>query len=154
MGNEFLERAVQLAIKNVDNGAEPFGAVVVKNGQIIGEGVNRVKETYDPTAHAEIEAIRKACQLLKTTDLSDCELYASGEPCPMCLSTIYWANIKTVYVAYTIDDAAKFGLSSAYFYEQLRLPKTERDVQMKQIQLQNNFLNPYQRWKEKQSGEN
>lgn len=153
MKHEFLERAVQLAIKNVSNGGEPFGSVVVKNGQIVGEGVNRVKETNDPTAHAEIEAIRKACQMLETTDLSDCELYASGEPCPMCLSTIYWANMKTVYIAYTIDDAAKFGLSSAYFYEQFKLPKTKRDVQMTQMKLQNEILNPYQLWKEKQSGE-
>src|SRR5690606_34201297 len=142
MKHEFLDRAVQLAINNVNNGGEPFGAVVVKNGQIVGEGVNRVKETNDPTAHAEIDAIRKACQHLKTTDLSDCELYASGEPCPMCLSTIYWANIKTVYIAFTIDDAAKFELSSAYFYEQLKLPKTKRDIQMTQIKLQNDFLNP------------
>lgn len=153
MKHEFLDRAVQLAINNVNNGGEPFGAVVVKNGQIVGEGVNRVKETNDPTAHAEIEAIRKACQHLKTTDLSDCELYASGEPCPMCLSTIYWTNLKKVYIAYTLGDAAKYGLSSAYFYEQISLPKTERDIQMKHIKLENNFPNPYQLWKEKQSGE-
>lgn len=153
MKHEFLERSVQLAINNVNNGGEPFGAVVVKNGQIVGEGVNRVKETNDPTAHAEIEAIRKACQHLETTDLSDCELYASGEPCPMCLSTIYWANFKKVYIGFTIDDAAKFGLSSAYFYEQLKLPKSKRDIQMTQKKLRNDLLNPYQLWKEKQSGE-
>src|SRR5690606_15238131 len=154
MKHEFLDRAVQLAINNVNNGAEPFGAIVVKNGQIVGEGVNRVKETNDPTAHAEIEAIRKACQMLETTDLSDCELYASGEPCPMCLSTIYWTNIKTIYIAYTLDDAAMYGFSSAYLYEQISLPKPKRDVQMKQIKFEKNFPHPYRLWKEKQSGEN
>lgn len=145
----FMERAVELAKENVNNGGEPFGAVVVKDGKIIGEGVNRVRATNDPTAHAEIEAIREACQALGTTDLSDCELYASGEPCPMCLSTMYWANFKKAYIAYTVEDAAKFGLSSAHFYEQLALPKSERAIQFEQIKPEKENIPIYQLWKEK-----
>lgn len=143
---QFMQRAVELANENVINHkGEPFGAVVVKDGEIIGEGVNRVHNEHDPTAHAEIEAIRQACQFLKSTDLSECELYASGEPCPMCLSTMYWTKLQNVYIAYRAEDAEKVGLSSAHFYEQLALRKSKRDVQMIQIQ-PNEMENPYTVW--------
>lgn len=145
----FMSRAVELARNNVLSGGEPFGSVIVKDGKIIGEGVNRVSAEHDPTAHAEIAAIREACKQLGTTDLSDCEIYASGEPCPMCLSTMYWANIKTAYIAYTADDAAEFGLSSAYYYEQLALPKTERAIQYEQIKPSDKNEHPYRLWQEK-----
>ncbi len=144
-----MSRAVELARNNVLSGGEPFGAVIVKDGKIIGEGVNRVSAEHDPTAHAEIAAIREACKQLGTTDLSDCEIYASGEPCPMCLSTMYWANVKTAYIAYTADDAAEVGLSSAYYYEQLALPKAERAIQYEQIKPNDKTEHPYRLWQEK-----
>src|SRR5438445_446850 len=94
----FMKRAIELSKTNMETGAGgPFGAIVVKNGQIIGEGWNKVTSSNDPTAHAEVDAIRQACQKLKTYDLSGCEIYTSCEPCPMCLSAIYWAHIGKIY---------------------------------------------------------
>lgn len=145
----FMNRAVELARNNVIKGGEPFGAVIVKDDKIIGEGVNRVSAAHDPTAHAEIEAIREACKQLGTIDLSNCEIYASGEPCPMCLSTMYWANMKAAYIAYTVEDAAEFGLSSAYYYEQLALPKAERDIQYEQIKPEEQTEHLYRLWQAK-----
>ncbi|HXM90298.1 MAG TPA: nucleoside deaminase, partial [Candidatus Dormibacteraeota bacterium] len=107
MNNPFMARAIQLSIENVhsSNGG-PFGAVIVKNGQIIAENVNRVTSTNDPTAHAEVLAIRQACTKLGVFELLDCELYTSCEPCPMCLGAIYWAHISCIYFANSAEDAA------------------------------------------------
>lgn len=144
--HQFMQRAVQLAYDNVvQHNGEPFGAIVVKDGEIIGEGVNRVHSQHDPTAHAEIEAIRQATKLLKSTDLSECELYASGEPCPMCLSTMYWTHLQKVYIAYRSEEAEKVGLSSAHFYKQLALPKSERRLQFMHLKM-NELANPYTAW--------
>ena len=116
--NEFMEVAIDLSDDNFDkNYGGPFGACVVKDGKIIGKGMNRVIKENDPTAHAEVVAIRNACKELKTHDLTGCELYTSCYPCPMCLSAIIWANIKKVYYANTKEDAANIGFRDDYIYE-------------------------------------
>lgn len=127
---DFMRKAIDLATENERsaNGA-PFGAVVVKEGQIIGTGVNEVWATNVPTAHAEIQAILEACRNLNTTNLSDCEIYASTEPCPMCLSAVYYTQIKTVY----FSNASNF--SQDYVYNQLSLPHEERAIKMVQLKL-------------------
>ncbi len=115
--NKYMQIANELAKKNnITNNGGPFGAVIVKDGQIVGKGNNHVIKNNDPTAHAEIVAIRNACQKLNTSDLSECELYASCYPCPMCLSAIIWANIKTVYYGNTKEDAASIGFRDDMIY--------------------------------------
>lgn len=116
--NEFMDVAIDLSDDNFDkNYGGPFGACIVKDGEIIGKGINRVIKNNDPTAHAEIVAIRNACKKLETHDLSGCELYTSCYPCPMCLSAIIWANIKKVYYANTKEDAADIGFRDDYIYD-------------------------------------
>ncbi len=118
--NEFMDVAIDLSDDNFDkNYGGPFGACVVKDGKIIGKGINRVIKDMDPTAHAEIIAIRNACKALKTHDLSGCELYTSCYPCPMCLSAIIWSNIKKVYYGNTKEDAADIGFRDEYIYDYL-----------------------------------
>ena len=118
MNHEFMDLAVDLSDDNFEkNYGGPFGAVVVKDGQVIGRGINRVLKNNDPTAHAEIVAIRRACSKLETYDLTGCELYTSCYPCPMCLSAIIWSNIKTVYYANTKEDAAEIGFRDDLIYE-------------------------------------
>lgn len=124
---QWLREATQLAIQNPREIGASFGAVIVKDGQIIGKGVNEVRSTNDPTKHAEIEAVRVACQYLGTTDLSGCELYASTHPCAMCLSAIYLASIDTVYYVNPSNDHQDF------VYEQLSLPHEEKTIVMKQV---------------------
>ncbi|MBS2968115.1 nucleoside deaminase [Metabacillus sp. KIGAM252] len=120
---QYIKQAVGLANKNVKmNGGNPFGAVIVKKGKVVAEGVNDVAASFDPTAHAEIQAIRQASQSLKTSDLSGCTVYASGQPCPMCLSAMYFSKIKEVYFAYSNEEAEPFGFSTAPIYTQLALP--------------------------------
>lgn len=127
---EFMKKAIDLANDNkLHNNGAPFGAVVVKDGKILGTGVNEVLATNDPTTHAEIQAIREACQQLNTTNLSDCEIYASTEPCPMCLSAIYYTQIKTVYFSNASN------ASQDYVYNQLSLPHKDRALQMVQLEL-------------------
>ena len=116
--NEFMNVAIDLSDDNFDkNYGGPFGACVVKDGKIIGKGINRVIKDNDPTAHAEVVAIRNACKTIKSHDLSGCELYTSCYPCPMCLSAIIWANIKKVYYGNTKEDAANIGFRDDYIYE-------------------------------------
>lgn len=116
--NEFMKVAKDLADTNlIDNDGGPFGACIVKDGQIVGKGDNKVLSTNDPTAHAEVVAIRDACKNLNTYDLSGCELYTSCYPCPMCLSAIIWANIKKVYYGNTKEDAQNIGFRDNYIYE-------------------------------------
>ena len=118
MKEEFMDVAIDLSDDNFEkNYGGPFGAVVVKNGKIIGRGINRVLKNNDPTAHAEIIAIRRACSKLETYDLTGCELYTSCYPCPMCLSAIIWSNIKTVYYANTKEDAADIGFRDDMIYD-------------------------------------
>ena len=126
---EFMRRAIALATENVrTNAGGPFGAVIVKNGKIVGEGVNTVTATNDATAHAEVNAIRDACRKLGTFDLSDCELYTSCEPCPMCWAASYWAHIKTIYYGNRAEDAARIHFADASLYEQLTLPREKRVI--------------------------
>lgn len=130
--NEFMEVAIDLSDDNFDkNYGGPFGACVVKDGKIIGKGINRVIKDNDPTAHAEIVAIRNACKSIKSHDLSGCELYTSCYPCPMCLSAIIWANIKKVYYGNTKEDAADIGFRDDAIYEYLE--KLSDDKQNKRV---------------------
>ena len=118
--NSFMFRAIELSIESVDNNGGPFGCVIVKNNKIISEGVNGVTQNNDPTAHAEIVAIRNACTKLNTFDLSGCEMYTSCEPCPMCLSAIYWSHIDKVYYANTRDDAHNIDFLDPIIYSELQ----------------------------------
>lgn len=130
--NEYMDVAIDLSSDNFDkNYGGPFGACVVKDGRIIGKGINRVIKDNDPTAHAEVVAIRNACKELKTHDLSGCELYTSCYPCPMCLSAIIWSNIKKVYYANTKEDAADIGFRDEFIYEYLE--KLSDDKQDKKV---------------------
>ncbi len=126
---DFMNRAVQLAKYGMDTGmGGPFGAVVVRNGEIIAEGNNQVLSSQDPTAHAEIVAIRQAANKLGRFDLSDCEIYVSCEPCPMCLGAIYWARPQKVYYAATASDAAAIGFDDAFIYTETAKPAEARSI--------------------------
>ncbi|SFQ25804.1 tRNA(Arg) A34 adenosine deaminase TadA [Pseudarcicella hirudinis] len=126
-----MQKAIELSLKGSSEGkGGPFGAVIVKDGKIVGQGHNNVLNSNDPTAHAEIVAIRDACKNLGTFQLSDCELYTSCEPCPMCLGAIYWARPKKVYYANTREDAAEIGFDDAFIYDEIPLPISERKIQM------------------------
>jgi guanine deaminase len=131
---EFMQRAIDLSIEGSSKGkGGPFGAVVVKDGKIVGESFNQVTSTNDPTAHAEVMAIRDACKNLKTFDLSGCELYTSCEPCPMCLGAIYWARFDKIYYGNTRGDAAAVGFDDSYIYDEIPLPMDERKIKMVQL---------------------
>ncbi|MBI2604635.1 MAG: nucleoside deaminase [Deltaproteobacteria bacterium] len=131
-----MKQAIELARRNVNgsNGG-PFGAVVVKDGKVIAEGNNQVTSLQDPTAHAEVQAIRKACQALGTFDLSGCEIYSSCEPCPMCLGAIYWARPARVYFGATRQDAARAGFDDDLIYSEINVAPERRKIPMKQIRL-------------------
>lgn len=129
----FLKKAIENATKGIMKGGGPFGAIVAKNGKIISEAVNNVVLARDPTAHAEILAIREASSVLESHDLSDCTLYTSCEPCPMCLGAIYWAGIKKVVYACDRIDAEKAGFSDNFIYEEIILSPAERKVTFLQI---------------------
>lgn len=130
---ELMRKAIALSKDNVMNGGGPFGAVIAKKGEIIATGVNRVTANNDPTAHAEVSAIREAAAKLKTFDLSGCEIVTSCEPCPMCLGAIYWARLDKIYYANDKDDAAKIGFSDAFIYEELSLPKEQRHLSTERL---------------------
>ena len=126
---DFLTRAIELSNEGMASGqGGPFGAVIVQNGKIIAEGFNRVIATSDPTAHAEVVAIRRACEALGRFDLSDCELYTSCEPCPMCLGAIYWARPKKVYYANTRHDAAAIEFDDSFIYDEIAAPMSQRTI--------------------------
>jgi guanine deaminase len=130
----FMQRAIQLAVENVRAAkGGPFAAVIVRDGEIVGEGANSVTTTNDPTAHAEVNAIRNACRALNTFTLKDCEIYTSCEPCPMCLAAIYWARIRAIYYGSDSNDAARAGFDDSYFYEEIRLHRDARSVPLRQI---------------------
>jgi guanine deaminase len=124
----FLQEAIDLAIENVGSGGGPFGAVVVRDGEVIGRGVNRVTSSHDPTAHAEVVAIREACARLATHRLDRCEIFASCEPCPMCLGAIYWARIGRLHFAATRQDAADAGFDDDHIYREIALPANRRSL--------------------------
>ncbi|WP_199757027.1 nucleoside deaminase [Pedobacter sp. KBW06] len=131
---KFMKLAIALSEKNVTGGlGGPFGAVVVKDGKIIAKSGNKVTTTNDPTAHAEVSAIRLACKKLKTFDLSGCVVYTSCEPCPMCLSAIYWARIETIYYANTKVDAANIGFDDKFIYDEIEKPMAKRTLPIHQM---------------------
>ena len=131
---DFLLRAVELARQNVLAGTGgPFAALIVRNGEVIAEAANSVTSTNDPTAHGEINAIRKACTALGTFSLAGCEIYSSCEPCPMCLAAIYWARLEAIYFGCDQQEAAKAGFDDAYLYEELRLAIPERKIPSRQL---------------------
>ena len=128
---QFMQAAIDLSLNSVQSGqGGPFGAVVVKDGQIIAKGSNRVTSTNDPTAHAEVVAIREACRVLQSFQLTGCEIYTSCEPCPMCMGAIYWARPDRVYYANTKVDAAAIGFDDQFIYEELDLAIGQRQLPM------------------------
>ncbi len=134
MCDNFMARALALSLENVRSGrGGPFGAVIVRRGEIIAEGVNCVTATNDPTAHAEMVAIREACRKLQSFELLDCEIYTSCEPCPMCLGAIYWARPARVYFANSAADAAQAGFDDAFIYEELSMAHAGRKIPMIQL---------------------
>ncbi len=134
MHNPFMARAIQLSLENVTSGrGGPFGAIVVKDGAIVAEATNQVTASNDPTAHAEILAIRHACQRLGTFDLDGCEIYSSCEPCPMCLGAIYWARLSRVYFANSDSDASRAGFDDSFIYRELAQPIAQRKIPMIQM---------------------
>lgn len=144
-----MREAIRLSLSKMRaNCGGPFGAVVVRKGKIVGRGWNQVTSTNDPTAHAEVSAIRDACKKLKTFQLDDCELYTSCEPCPMCLSAIYWARFKKVYFANTRKDAAKINFDDDLIYREIPKPISKRIIPMKQF-LRDEALEAFVEWKSK-----
>ena len=126
MNEAFMRKAIELSIENVKNGGGPFGAVIVHGDEIIATGVNRVTANNDPTAHAEVSAIRAACEKLGTFNLEGCEIYTSCEPCPMCLGAIYWAHLDKMYYGNTKHDAAEIGFDDSFIYEEIALTPEHR----------------------------
>ena len=131
--NKFMLRAIELSLTSVNNQGGPFGCVIVKNENIIAEGSNQVTKNNDPTAHAEIVTIRNACKNLNTFNLNGTEMYTSCEPCPMCLSAIYWAHIDKIYYGNSRLDASKIGFDDDFIYNELNKDLSSRKIQMKQI---------------------
>ncbi|HTA69769.1 MAG TPA: nucleoside deaminase [Bryobacteraceae bacterium] len=141
-----MERAIQLSLENVRAGlGGPFAALVVRDGKILGTGTNQVTTAQDPTAHAEIVAIRGACQAIHDFQLSGCELYTTCEPCPMCMGAIYWARLGKVYFANTREDAARIGFDDSFIYDQLALPVESRKIPMIQI-MREQALAAFREW--------
>lgn len=149
MKNEdFMRLAIELAVENVKNGGGPFGAVIVRNGEVVATGANRVTPNNDPTAHAEVMAIRAACTKLGTFDLSGCVIYTSCEPCPMCLGAIYWAHIDKIFYGANQYDAAAINFDDSFIYKELALPPRERKKPVENI-LPQEALAPFNLWREK-----
>ena len=131
---EFMQMAIDLAVTNVETGrGGPFGAVVVRDGEVVATGVNRVTATNDPTAHAEVTAIREACRVLGTFQLTGCSVYTSCEPCPMCLAAIYWARCEGIFYGATAAEAASAGFDDAFLYEELKKPVSGRAIPAVQL---------------------
>ena len=147
--DKYMRKAIALAVENVRNGGGPFGAVIVKDGKILATGVNRVTANNDPTAHAEVSAIREACKKLKTFDLSGSVIYTSCEPCPMCLGAIYWSHISHVYCGCNQNDADRIGFSDQFIYQELDKPMEERELQQNFI-LHDEALQSFKEWEEKE----
>ena len=145
MHDLFLREAIRLANESIANGGGPFGAVVVRDGEIVGRGNNRVTLDNDPTAHAEVRAIRDACRNLGDFQLSGCELYVNCEPCPMCLSAAYWARLDALWYAADAADAAGAGFDDVFIREELQLAPAERRLPMRQA-LRDEALETFQRW--------
>lgn len=145
----FMRRAIELSEESVRNGGGPFGAVIVKDNNIIAEGVNRVTLNHDPTAHAEVSAIREACRALDTFDLSGCEIYSSCEPCPMCLGAIYWAHIDRIYYGNNRRDAAAIGFDDEMLYREIALEPILRSKAMNEL-LGDEAIRAFEMWRDKE----
>jgi guanine deaminase len=143
---EFMRRAIAIALENVRSGGGPFGAVIARDGRIVAEGVNRVTATNDPTAHAEVVAIRAACAKLAAFQLDGCDLYTTCEPCPMCLGAIYWARTARVFFASSAGDAAAAGFDDKFIYDELYLPFAAREIAMMQL-MREESLGIFTAWK-------
>jgi guanine deaminase len=149
MDSLFMARAIQLSIENVQSGrGGPFGAVIVKNGAIVGEAANQVTLTNDPTAHAEVVAIRAACARLGIFELHDCEIYTSCEPCPMCLGAIYWARLARIFFANDAADAARINFDDSLIYQEIARPHQQRSIPMIQM-MRGEALAGFRAWQEK-----
>ena len=150
MRNEdFMRQAIELAVENIKNGGGPFGAVIVKDGAVVATGANRVTANNDPTAHAEVCAIRAACTKLGTFDLSGCVIYTSCEPCPMCLGAIYWAHIDKIYYGANQLDAASVDFDDSFIYRELELTPNKRNKPVENI-LHDEAQAPFRAWQEKE----
>ncbi len=145
-----MKQAIALSDKNLEDGFTPFGAVVVKDGEIIAAEHNRVGQDNDPSAHAEIVAIRKACQVLNTPDLSGCELYTSCEPCPMCIGAVYWSSLDRVYYGCSKEDAAEVGFGDQFIYEELAKKRGDRNLPMLQ-RMRDEAFEVFKKWQQSQS---
>lgn len=152
MNPEFLERSIEIAEKSVQHGGGPFGAVIVKEGRIVAEAENTVTKDMDPSAHAEINAIRKACKKLETHELSRTEIYCSCEPCPMCLSAIYWARIPKVYFAASRSDATGAGFSDSFIYSEFEKSENTRSISTIHVKI-SGYQKPFIAWNGKKDRE-
>lgn len=144
-----MRQAIELSIQNVAAGGGPFGAVIARNGEIVATGTNRVTANMDPTAHAEVSAIRAAAAKLGTFDLSGCEIYTSCEPCPMCLGAIYWARLDRIYYGNNQHDAAAIGFDDAFIYEELAVSPAERRLKMEAL-LSDEAIAAFDAWRDKE----
>lgn len=145
----FMKEAIQMSLKSIENGGGPFGAVIVKNGEIIAKASNKVTQDNDPTAHAEVTAIRSAAKKLNTFNLSGCEIYTSCEPCPMCFGAIYWARLDKLYFANSKADARDIGFDDSFIYEEIELPYDQRSIPNIQI-MRHEALKAFKDWEEKE----
>ena len=144
-----MRKAIKLSIENVKNGGGPFGAVIAKDGKIISTGVNKVTKDNDPTAHAEVNAIRKATRKLKTFDLSGCEIFTSCEPCPMCLGAIYWAHLDKLYYGNSKTNAKDIGFDDSFIYDELELTPADRKIATQQL-LPEEAIRAFEDWTNKE----
>ena len=145
---KFMQQAIDLSIENVANGGGPFGAVIVRDGEVIATGTNRVAANCDPTAHAEVSAIRAACAKLGDFKLSGCTIYSSCEPCPMCLSALYWAGVERIFYGNTKQDAKEIDFDDSFIYDQIALDYSERSIPCINI-MRDNALEGFKAWREK-----
>ena len=145
---ELMRKAIELSEENVSNGGGPFGAVIARNGEIIATGVNRVTSEHDPTAHAEVSAIRAACKKLGTFDLSGCDIYTSCEPCPMCLAAIYWSHIDKMYYGSNKADAKRIGFDDSFIYDEIALSSESRKLSSESM-LREEAARAFEMWTEK-----
>lgn len=149
LDRHFMQMAINLSVENVANGGGPFGAVIVKDDKVLATGVNRVTINNDPTAHAEVSAIRAACEKLKDFHLDGCICYTSCEPCPMCLSALYWAGVSTIWYGNTKVDADKIGFGDDFIYKEIEKPHSERSIPMNRM-MRKEALSAFKAWKEKE----
>lgn len=145
----FMQQAIDLSIESVANGGGPFGAVIVRDGEVIATGTNRVTATCDPTAHAEVSAIRAACAKLKEFKLSGCTIYSSCEPCPMCLSALYWAGVERIFYGNTKSDAKAINFDDSFIYDQIALDYSKRSIPCINI-MRDKALEGFRAWSEKE----